>query len=272
MMDRGGLVGNDGATHHGNYDLAYLACIPDIVIMAPSDEAELQNMIETAYNINDCVSAVRYPRASGLGAEKLLDLFGTTHYTSTGELPPRGTSLPIGKGRVVKQAEAKDKKIKVCILSLGSRLADSVLAARALESKYNDIAVTVADARFMKPLDEELIRSLAQTNDVMVTIEEGSKGGFGDYVLNFLANDGLLDNGDLKVRSMYIPDIWIEAGSQKEQYAIAGIDEAHIISKVEDVAGSIRQHRLRNVVTVDSVPTFPSSATATTLGSAMNLS
>lgn len=201
ILDRAGLVGNDGATHHGTFDLAYLGTVPDIVIMAPSDESELQNMVETAYSIDNLPSAVRYPRASGLGAEVLLDLFGTV-LPANGELPSRGQVLPIGKGRVVKHGAVRSpasRTYRVAILSIGTRLADSVLAARQLEATHMDVAVTVADARFMKPLDEGLIRQLALESDVLITVEEGAVGGFGCHVLNFLSNQGLLDHGTLKV-------------------------------------------------------------------------
>ena len=234
ILDRAGLVGNDGATHHGSYDLAYFGCLPDMIIMAPSDEVELQNMVETAYTIDHMPSVVRYPRASGYGAEKLKDLLGT-ELPANGELPARGKALPIGKGRIIKNGEyTHDKKINVALLSIGTRLVDSVLAARAIEAKYGDVSVTVADARFMKPLDEELVSSLASKNDIMITIEEGSKGGFGDAVLHYLTNSGQLDDGSTRMRTMVIPDIWIEAGPQKDQYDIAGLNESHIVAKIEE--------------------------------------
>lgn len=240
ILDRAGLVGNDGATHHGTFDLAYLGCIPGLVIMAPSDESELQNMVETSYAINDKPSVVRYPRGNGYGAEKLLDLFGTK--LPNGELPARGEALPIGKGRIVRPGTA-DRQYKVALFSIGTRLAECVLAARNLEAAYPDVAVTVADARFMKPLDEELVLGLAEKNDVLLTVEEGSRGGFGAVVLELLADRGVLDKGTVRVRSMVVPEIWIEAGPQKDQYDIAGLNEPHIAAKVTEVLAGIRsQH------------------------------
>jgi 1-deoxy-D-xylulose-5-phosphate synthase len=254
ILDRAGLVGNDGATHHGSFDLAYLGCVPDIVIMAPADEVELQNMVETSYTIDRWPSVVRFPRGSGYGAEKLTEIYGSTALGPNNELPARGEVLPIGKGRVVKKGEA-GKAYRATILSIGTRLVDSVMAARAIEAKYPDVAVTVADARFMKPLDEDLIRSLANESDVLVTVEEGSKGGFGDHVLHFLAQDGLLDRGTLRARTMVIPDIWIEAGPIKDQYDIAGLNEPHIAAKVEELVKSIRDYRPSRVIDMQASTT-----------------
>lgn len=263
ILDRAGLVGNDGATHHGSFDLAYFGCVPDMVIMAPSDEVELQNMIETAYHIDNMPSVVRYPRSNAYGPEKLKDLFNTDMLPS-GELPARGTALPIGKGRIIKHGDISSKKYRACILSIGTRLADSVLAARAIELKHDDIAVTVADARFMKPLDEEMIKQLAINNDILITIEEGSKGGFGDAVLHYLSNTGILDSSGVRVRTMVIPDVWIEAGPQKDQYDIAGLNESHIIAKVEQVLQSIRQHEQpRRIIDVSSSSSSASSPSTT---------
>ena len=240
ILDRAGLVGNDGATHHGTFDLAYLACVPDLIIMAPSDEMDLQNMVETAYTINNLPSVVRYPRASAYGRDKLRDVLGldVSRMSESGDLPQRGEVLPIGKGRIISQDRSADhggKRFKVAVLSLGTRLVDSVLAVRALEQQHPDTAFTVADARFMKPLDEDLVRQLARESDVLLTIEEGSKGGFGAHVLHFLTDEGLLDGGSLRFRSMYIPDIWIETGTQKEQYDIAQLNEPHIVAKVNSL-------------------------------------
>ena len=138
------------------------------------------------------------------------------------------------------------KAYKATILSIGTRMVEAVQAARVLESRYPDLAVTVADARFMKPLDENMISQLAMESDVLVTIEEGSKGGFGDAVMNFLSNAGLLDNGNLRARTMVIPDIWIEQGPIPDQYDIAGLNEPHIVVKVEDLVQGIRDHRVRS--------------------------
>lgn len=236
ILDRAGLVGNDGATHHGSFDLAYMACVPGIVIMAPADEMELIHMVETAYRIDDRPSVVRYPRASAYGAEVLRSVIGTE--LVNGELPARGQALPIGKGRVIRQA--REAAIKVCLFSIGTRLVDAVLAARAVEGAMPDVGVTVADARFMKPLDETLAKELAATHSILVTLEEGSRGGFGDAVLTCLSEAGALDGGRLRVRSMVIPDIWIEQGPQKDQYDIAGLNEPQIVAKVKALVDALR--------------------------------
>mmetsp|Transcript_39621 Transcript_39621/g.93820 ORF Transcript_39621/g.93820 Transcript_39621/m.93820 type:complete len:764 (-) Transcript_39621:90-2381(-) len=230
MIDRAGLVGNDGPTHHGCFDLAYLGTLPDIVIMAPADEIELMRMIKTSYMIDDKPSAVRYPRGNGYGAEALNKLFG---YDLTEVPKPEQVSpLPVGVGRIIRKAP-KDKKHKVAILSLGTRLVEAVKAQRMLASDPDsDIGVTVADARFMKPLDEDLIRKLAAEHDVLITVEEGAIGGFGEHVLHFLAMGGLLDQGSLKVRPMVIPDQFVEAGGQNQQYEYAGLQAKHIAATV----------------------------------------
>lgn len=234
MLDRAGLVGNDGATHHGTFDLAYLGCVPDLVIMAPAEEMDLQNMIETAYQIDDMPSCVRYPRASGLGAHKLSEVLGLdiTALGENGELPARGKALEIGKGRIIKEADPKKPK-QVSILSIGSRLLESMLAASEIESNHPDVSVRVADARFMKPLDGDLIAKLSKESDIMITIEEGSVGGFGSHVQSHMLDKGLLDQGNVKLRSMVIPDVWIEQGPQKDQYDIAGLNAPQIVEKVE---------------------------------------
>jgi len=231
ILDRAGLVGNDGPTHHGSFDLAYMGCLPGIVIMAPSDEVELMNMIRTAYDIDDKPSVVRYPRGTGYGLEELQTTLGFTGES----LPTEGVAVPIGKGRIIKTAGSA-KKTKVAILSIGTRLRESMIAARSLEEKHGDVGVTVADARFMKPLDQDLIRSLVEDHTVLVTVEEGSIGGFGEHVLNFLAKDGALDTGRIKVRPMTLPDSFIETASQSRQYEQAGLSAAHI---VETVAGLV---------------------------------
>jgi len=223
ILDRAGLVGNDGPTHHGSFDLAYLACIPGLVICAPSDELELKNMVQTVYELDTLPSCLRYPRGSALGVEKLNDLFG---YGLT-ELPAAGEAVPIGKGRVIREAR-EGCSSRVAILSIGTRLAPAVEAARAIEEEEGSVGVTVADARFMKPLDTELVTKLAEEHDVLITVEEGSIGGFGDHVLHFLALNGLLDEGKLKVRPMVLPDKYIEAASQSEQYEEAGLNTKFI--------------------------------------------
>jgi len=223
ILDRGGLVGNDGPTHHGTFDLSYMGSLPNIVIIAPSDEVELQSAIQTVYGIDDMPSVVRFPRGTGYGLEKLNEMFG---YGLT-EYPSKGENMQIGKGRIIKEAK-EGAKDKVAILSLGTRLMASMEAARKVESENPEIGVTVADARFMKPLDTELIRSLAKDHSALITVEEGAIGGFGDHVLHFMALDGLLDGGNCKVRPMVIPDKFIEAGTQKEQYDEAGLNSQHI--------------------------------------------
>mmetsp|Transcript_58355 Transcript_58355/g.119350 ORF Transcript_58355/g.119350 Transcript_58355/m.119350 type:complete len:762 (-) Transcript_58355:72-2357(-) len=225
MIDRAGLVGNDGPTHHGCFDLAYLGALPDIVVMAPADEIELMRMIKTSYAIEDMPSCVRYPRGNGYGAEGLNKLFG--YNLETVPTPAEVSALPVGIGRIVRRADPA-RPVKVAILSLGTRLVEAVRAARMLTSADDTVGVTVADARFMKPLDTGLIRELAENHEVLITVEEGSKGGFGDHVIHWLALEGLLDSGKCKVRPMVLPDQFIEAGGQQQQYEFAGLQAKHI--------------------------------------------
>ena len=256
ILDRAGLVGNDGATHHGTFDIAYLSCIPDIVLAAPSDEVELINMIETVYQYDDGPSCVRYPRGSGIGSEKLKDLFNIE--LVNGELPTKGQILQIGKGRIIKEYNSErekknsptQKSVRVSLVSIGTRLEHAIVAAREIESKYSDVSVSVVDGRFIKPLDEELISKMALSSDIMVTIEEGSRGGFGSVVSECLIERGILDNGGLRLRQMVIPDIWIEHGSQIEQYTIAGLNSAHIIEKVEGLVKSFKTYRPKGVLDI----------------------
>ena len=203
-IDRAGLVGADGATHAGAFDLTYLCCLPGFIVMAAADEAELMHMVATATTINDAPSAIRYPRGEGVGVE----------------IPDRGTPLPIGKGRVLRTGST------VAILSLGSRLKDCLLAAEQLAAL--GFSATVADARFAKPFDRELITKIAQGHELLIIIEEGAVGGFSSHVLNFLAAEGLLDNG-LRVRPMTLPDKFIDHASSDEQHKIAAHDSASII-------------------------------------------
>ena len=212
-IDRAGLVGADGATHAGAFDLAYLCCLPGFIIMAAADEAELMHMIATARDINDAPSAIRYPRGEGVGVE----------------LPDHGTPLPIGRGRVLRKGST------VAILSLGSRLKDCLLAAEQLAAL--GLSTTVADARFAKPLDTELIKQMAQDHELLIILEEGSVGGFSSQVLHFLALEGLLDGG-VKVRPMTLPDIFIDHASSDEQYKIAQLDSASIIDVVVKTLGN----------------------------------
>ena len=236
ILDRAGLVGNDGPTHHGSFDLSYLGCIPNLTIMAPSDEIELKNMIQTAASIDNGPSVVRYPRGTGYGKEKLEELFG---YNLPDGLPETGQVVPIGKGRIVRMSDrVVAKEDSVAILSFGTRLHESLIAARDLE-RDSDLAVTVADARFMKPLDVELVRQLARDHSVIVTVEENSIGGFGDSVLHFLSLEGFLDSGQLKMRPMVMPDSYIEAGPQYEQYEQAGLNAKHIKGTILRIANKI---------------------------------
>jgi 1-deoxy-D-xylulose-5-phosphate synthase len=206
-LDRAGLVGADGATHAGSFDLAYLCCLPGFTVMAPSDEAELKHMVATAAVIDDGPSAIRYPRGEGVGID----------------MPAEGIVLPLGKGRIVREGSA------VAILSLGTRLAEAMKAAEQLASF--GLSATVADARFAKPLDEDLIRRLALSHEVLVTVEEGSAGGFGSHVLHFLSRSGLLDSG-LKVRTMVLPDVFIDHGKPDQMYEAAGLNASGIVATV----------------------------------------
>jgi 1-deoxy-D-xylulose-5-phosphate synthase len=211
-LDRAGLVGSDGPTHAGSFDLAYLGCLPNFVIMAAADEAELVHMIATQVAIVDRPSAVRYPRGTGEGVA----------------LPEVGVPLEIGKGRILRQGK------RVAILSLGTRLSEVLKAADGLMGL--GLSTTVADARFAKPLDLDLIRRLAAEHEVLVTIEEGAVGGFGSFVLEALANEGLLDNG-LKIRQMVLPDIFLDHDNPERMYARAGLDAKGIIKTVMDAIG-----------------------------------
>ena len=198
-IDRAGLVGADGATHAGAYDLSYLGCLPDFVIMAPSDEAELRHMVATSAAFDAGPSAVRYPRGEGVGVE----------------LPARGSVLEIGRGRVVREGTT------VALLSLGGRLQEALKAADALQAR--GISTTVADARFAKPIDAELVARLAREHAVLITVEEASIGGFSAQVLTHLATAGLLDGG-LTVRPMTLPDRALDHDKPEAQYATAGLD------------------------------------------------
>ena len=206
-MDRAGMVGADGVTHQGSFDIAYLGCLPGFVLMAPADEAELMHMVATAVQIDDRPSGIRYPRGEGTGVA----------------LPERGTALPIGKGRVLREGS------KVAILSYGTRLADALAAAEELAGR--GLSTTVADARFAKPIDEDLVRRLAREHEVLVTVEEGSIGGFASQVMQYMAHAGLLDGG-LRFRPLCLPDVYIDHDSQAEQIAQAGLDRAGIVGAV----------------------------------------
>ncbi len=209
-IDRAGLVGADGSTHAGSFDITYLSTLPNFIVMAPSNEIELVKMINTSVEINDRPSAIRYPRGSGVGLE----------------LPSIDEKIEIGKGRVVLEGE------QACIISLGTRLEECKIAAEELKNK--GITTTIIDARFAKPLDQELILKCAREHEVMITIEEGSIGGFGSHVKNLLAEKGIFDKG-LKFRSMTLPDIFIEQNSPKKMYDIAGLNASQISKKILDI-------------------------------------
>ncbi len=211
-LDRAGLVGADGPTHAGAFDLAYLGCLPGFVIMAAADEAELKHMVATAAAIDDRPCAFRYPRGEGVGVE----------------LPAEGRPLEIGKGRIVREGSA------VALLSLGTRLAECLKAADQLAAM--GLPATVADARFAKPLDTGLVRRLAQNHEVLITVEEGSVGGFGAFVLQYLAGDGLLDRG-LKVRTMTLPDVFIDHDKPEKMYDVAGLNARHIVATLLSCLG-----------------------------------
>ncbi|NHT78861.1 1-deoxy-D-xylulose-5-phosphate synthase [Rhizobiaceae bacterium CRRU44] len=217
-IDRAGFVGADGPTHAGSFDTTYLAALPGFVVMAAADEAELKHMVRTAAAYDEGPISFRYPRGEGVGID----------------MPVRGEILEIGRGRIVKEGT------KVALLSFGTRLADCLLAAEDLDA--SGLSTTVADARFAKPLDHDLIRRLAREHEVLITIEEGSVGGFGSHVLQFLALEGLMDSG-LKVRPMVLPDIWMEQSKQDAMYAQAGLDRAGIVSTVFRALGQKRVGR-----------------------------
>ena len=202
-IDRAGLVGADGPTHAGSFDITYLGCLPNFVVMAAADEAELRHMVATAVAIDDRPSAFRYARGEGVGVD----------------MPDEGVPLEIGRGRVVREGST------VAILSLGTRLAEALVAADQLAGM--GLSTTVADARFAKPLDHDLIDQLARHHEVLITVEEGAIGGFGTYVLSHLAASGQLDHG-LRVRTMTLPDVFIEHDKPEKMYEQAGLDAASI--------------------------------------------
>ncbi len=215
-IDRAGLVGADGATHAGSFDLAYLGCLPGIVLMAPSDEAELVHMVATAASIGDRPSAVRYPRGEGAGVA----------------LPARGQILEIGRARVLREGGS------IAIVSLGTRLAEALRAADELAAR--GLPATVVDARFAKPFDAALIERLARSHEVMLTVEEGSAGGFGAAVMQHLAWRGLLDGG-LKFRPMTLPDRFIDHDSHPKQIAAAGLAARDIVHAAVNAIGGMRE-------------------------------
>ncbi len=218
-IDRAGFVGADGATHAGTFDMAYLGCLPHFVIMAAADEAELVHMVATSAAIDDRPSAFRYPRGDGYGVD----------------MPEVGVPLEIGRGRIVREGDGR-----VALLSIGTRLHECLKAADTLASL--GAKATVADARFMKPLDHDLIRQLARNHEVLVMVEEGAMGGFGAHVLQFMAADGLLDRG-LKVRSIVMPDAFIDHGKSEAMYEAAGLNASGIVTAAFAALDPSRDHR-----------------------------
>ncbi|XP_076935257.1 putative 1-deoxy-D-xylulose-5-phosphate synthase 2, chloroplastic [Bidens hawaiensis] len=218
VIDRAGLVGVDGPTHYGTFDTTFMACLPNMVVMAPSCEAELMNMVATAAAIDDRPSCFRFPRSNGIGSS----------------IPPnnKGTPLEVGRGRVIKEGS------RVALLGYGT-MVQSCLVARELLQAVG-ISVTVADARFCKPLDGNLIKQLANEHEVVITVEEGSIGGFSSHVSHFLALHELLD-GNLKWRTMTIPDRYIDHGSQSDQIEEAGLTPKHIAATVLSLIGENKE-------------------------------
>ncbi len=211
-IDRAGLVGQDGATHAGAFDIAYLANLPGFVVMAAADEADLVHMVATAAAHNTGPIAFRYPRGEGVGVE----------------LPAKGTPLQIGKGRIIREGS------RVALLSFGTHLAETIKAAEALTTR--GLTPTIADARFAKPLDRDLILHLARTHEALITIEEGAIGGFASHVAHLLANEGIFDTG-LKFRSMVLPDTFIDHATPEAMYRAAGMDASQIEAKVLETLG-----------------------------------
>ena len=211
-IDRAGLVGADGPTHAGSFDIGYLGQLPDFVCMAAADEAELVHMVRTAVEIDDRPSAFRYPRGSGMGLE----------------LPEEGQALEIGRGRIIREGSS------IAILSYGARLGEALNAAEMLAAQ--GLSCTVADARFAKPLDEELVNRLAKEHEVLITLEEGARGGFGAFVLQHLAEVGALDTG-LKIRTMHLPDIFQDQDKPELMYAAAGLDARSIAARAIEALG-----------------------------------
>ncbi|MDC0426416.1 1-deoxy-D-xylulose-5-phosphate synthase [Pelagibacteraceae bacterium] len=224
-IDRAGLVGSDGPTHAGSFDITYLSTLPNFIVMAASDEAELVKMINTAVKINDKPCAFRYPRGNGFGVD----------------LPNINETLEIGKGKIVRQGK------QAAILCLGARLEECKKAAETLSAK--GIELTIVDARFAKPLDEKLIMEVATTHEAVITIEEGSIGGFGSHVAQLLSERGVFDKG-LKFRSMTLPDVFLDQDSPESMYKKAGLDNLSIVNKVEDVLKSnivLAQNKTKNL-------------------------
>jgi len=212
-IDRAGLVGADGSTHAGSFDITYLSTLPNFVVMAASDESELVKMINTSVDINDRPSAFRYPRGNGIGVE----------------LPSIGEKIEIGKGRVIKEGK------KVALINFGARLKECLITGESLSKK--GINISLIDARFCKPLDENLMWQIANDHEIVISIEEGSIGGFGSHLGQFLNEKNLLDN-NLKFRSMFLPDRFIDHDKPESMYKYAGLDSINIESKILDTLNS----------------------------------
>ncbi|MDE2675643.1 MAG: 1-deoxy-D-xylulose-5-phosphate synthase [Paracoccaceae bacterium] len=227
-IDRAGYVGADGQTHCGAFDVAYLGCLPNFILMAPADEAELMHMVATAAAMDDHPIAFRFPRGSGLGVE----------------LPYRGELLPIGKGRILREGT------QVALLSYGLPLEDCLIASQTLEKL--DISTTVVDARFAKPLDKELICYLAAHHELLITIEEGSIGGFASQVLSLLSENGFMDSS-LKLRSMYMPDMFLDQDKPELQREYAGLHHTHIVEKVLSSLRDTSEHNLLESLAISRV-------------------
>lgn len=225
-MDRAGLVGADGPTHAGAYDTAYLGCVPDMVLMAPSNEAELCHMVATAAALDSGPCAFRYPRGNGVGVD----------LAAAGVGPGmKGRVLELGRGRITAQGDGS-----VCLLGYGTAV-NTCAAAAAMLADRCGIVATVADARFCKPLDTQLIRQLATGHGVLVVVEEASIGGFASHVLQFLALDGLLDSGKCKVRPMVLPDVFIDHGAYEWQVDAAGLSAGHVAATALQLLGRPRE-------------------------------
>ena len=220
VLDRAGYVGADGQTHHGNFDLSYLGCLPGFVLMSPADEAELVHMVATLAQIDDRPSAMRYPRGEGVGVQ----------------LPEIGTPLELGKGRILREGTV------VAILSYGTRLQEALKAADELQAR--GLSTTVADARFMKPLDQDLVRRLATEHQVLITVEEAAIGGFASHVSSYLAHAGLLDSGQLRFRPLFMPDRIVDHDKPEAQYDLAGLNAKHIVGQALAALGHAPAEKL----------------------------
>jgi 1-deoxy-D-xylulose-5-phosphate synthase len=220
VLDRAGYVGADGQTHHGAFDMSYLGCLPDFVLMSPADEAELVHMVATQAQIDDRPSAMRYPRGEGVGVP----------------LPEEGIPLELGKGRILREGNV------VALLSYGTRLQEALKAADELSAR--GLSTTVADARFCRPLDEELVRRLAAEHQVLITVEEATIGGFASHVMHSLAHGGLLDRGRLKFRPLYMPSIVMDHDKPDRQYDAAGLNASHIVAQALAALGQEQAEKL----------------------------